>query len=190
MIKYPNGKKKSNQTFKMNNKANLGSSLENDLNATNAYYLSHELAVVHKKPTPITVVEVDYPKRSSAKITKAFYQLPSTTDYNGIYKGKYIDFEAKQTNNKTRIPLSMIHAHQINHLKAVTKQGGYGFLIIRFTQHQETYLLPFNLFEQYILNNKAKSIPYDWMVKNGKLIPESYLKPCDYLAVLDDLVKE
>ena len=64
-----------------------GMSLENDLNDSNAYYCSCDRALIHKKPTPIQVVKVDYPERSAAKITEAYYKTPGTTDYNGIYRG-------------------------------------------------------------------------------------------------------
>lgn len=188
MIGYPNGKKSNPINTKVNNKGNLGQSLENDLNRTNEFYRVHQIALVHKKPTPITVVEVDYPKRSAAKITKAFYQLPSTTDYNGIYKGIYIDFEAKQTKNKTRIPLSMIHDHQLEHLKQVLHHGGISFLIIRFSSYDETYLVEYQKIDDYLRLTKMKSIAYEWIIESGYLIPVSYLKPCDYLSVLDELL--
>ena len=75
-------------------KSNLGMKLENLINNSNTYYLENDLAVIHKKPTPIQVVRVDYPARNKAVIREAYYKTPSTTDYNGVYKGKYIDFEA------------------------------------------------------------------------------------------------
>lgn len=190
LIGYPNGKKRQSSQSKLIQKGNLGQSLENDLNLTNKYYLAHQLALVHKKPTPITVVEVDYPKRSAAQITKAFYQLPSTTDYNGVYKGIYIDFEAKQTNNKTRIPLSMIHAHQLEHLNQVGKHGGFAFLIIRFTQYNETYFVEYSRLQSFLNQGHPKSIPYEWIKENCSLIPYSFLKPCDYLAILETYIKE
>ncbi len=65
-----------------------GMSLEKDLNDSNAYYADCDRALIHKKPTPIQVVKVDYPARNSAKITEAYYKTPSTTDYNGIYRGR------------------------------------------------------------------------------------------------------
>lgn len=72
-------------------KANLGMVLEEMINDTNTYYLNNNIAVIHKKPTPIQIVKVDYPSRNKAVITEAYYKTPSTTDYNGIYKGKYIE---------------------------------------------------------------------------------------------------
>ncbi|NCC55574.1 MAG: preprotein translocase subunit SecA [Erysipelotrichia bacterium] len=70
--------------------------LENAINATNEYYASNDVAYFYKKPIPIQDVKVDYERRSAAKISEAYYKIPSTTDYNGIYRGKYIDFEAKE----------------------------------------------------------------------------------------------
>ena len=72
--------------------ANRGMSLEYDLNITNNYYLDNNIACIHKKPTPIQVVRVNYTSKKKAIINEAFFKTPSTTDYNGIYNGKYIDF--------------------------------------------------------------------------------------------------
>ena len=113
--------------------SNRGMGLEQDINDSNNYYLVQDIAVVYKKPTPITINKVDYKSRSDAIIKEAHFKIPSTTDYNGIYKGKYIDFEAKEVKNKTSFPLSNIHSHQINHLKNITQHGGIGFIIVRFS---------------------------------------------------------
>src|SRR5690554_2887356 len=126
-MKYPNAKKKVKVE---KNLANLGMTLESDIDITNNYYLNNNIAVIHKKPTPVQVVNVSYPARNKAKIVEAYYKTPSTTDYNGIYKGKHIDFDVKETNATTTFPLTNIHIHQIEHLRNVDKHGGIAFNIV------------------------------------------------------------
>lgn len=149
-IRYPNGKKylpktaaiqpqrQLNDTYR-----NRGQTLESELNDSNDYYLSQNIAVIHKKPIPIQVVNVHYPNRSAAVITEAYYRTPSTTDYNGVWNGKYLDFEAKETKNKTSFPLQNLHDHQVEHMKMVYAQNGIPFLIIRFSTIDRYFLLPY-----------------------------------------------
>ena len=62
MIGYPNRKVMPTPAVKaQDNHMGRGMSLENDLNDSNAYYCSCDRALIHKKPTPIQVVKVDYP---------------------------------------------------------------------------------------------------------------------------------
>ena len=129
-MKYPNGVNKTYKSTK--NFGNRGMNLEADINDSNEYYKENDIAIIYKKPTPITINKVDYKSRRDAVITEAHFKIPSTTDYNGVYKGKYIDFEAKETKYKTSFPLSNIHKHQIKHLNSITNHGGIGFIIIRF----------------------------------------------------------
>ena len=118
MVNYPNGKKTA-WTHAPARFGDRGMNLEKDINTTNQYYLDMDRAVIHKKPTPVQIVKVDYPMRSAAKITEAYFKTPSTTDYNGVYRGKYIDFEAKECQSKTAFSLSYIHPHQIGSLGVV-----------------------------------------------------------------------
>ncbi len=90
MVNYPH-KVPSRNSLRLPKKksvdfANRGMSFEKMINETNDYYLSHDLAVIHKKPTPIQIVKVDYPRRSRAKIVEAYFRQASTTDYSGVYK--------------------------------------------------------------------------------------------------------
>ena len=120
-MRYPNGKvyqSKTNRSLSASSKgkanfAKRGMKLDEMIKQANQWYLLRDKAIIHKKPTPIQVVSVDYPKRSRAVITEAYYRTASTTDYNGIYKGHYLDFEAKQTNLKTKFPLHNIHFRYI-----------------------------------------------------------------------------
>lgn len=188
MINYPNGKKF--QSEKNINYARRGMSLEEDLNDTNKYYLETDVAAIYKKPTPVTIVNVDYKSRSTAKITEAYFQTPSTTDYNGVYKGKYLDFEAKETHSKTSLVLSIFHPHQLAHLRRVIKYGGIGFVIIRFSELGETYLVYASDLFEFIDSTSKHSIPYKWFTEKGKMIPYRYQKKVDYLNVIDEYLSE
>lgn len=191
MIRYPNGKKTS-PSLPMAKKvvtAARGMELETEINTTNRFYLNHGIAVIHKKPTPVQIVKVDYPRRSAAKIVEAYFKIPSTTDYNGIYKGKYIDFEAKDCHSLTSFPLSSIHSHQIKHLSQVVKHGAIAFVIIRFAKKDEIYYVPFQKFESYLASSEKSSIPYTWFTENALLIPSSFAKPVDYIQVIDTLLE-
>lgn len=187
MINYPIKRKAQNKT---NNMANLGMTLESDIESTNQYYLNNDLAVIHKKPTPIQVVGVSYPARNKAKIVEAYYKTPSTTDFNGIYKGRYIDFDAKETNSKTSMPLKNIHPHQIEHLRQVSQHGGIAFLIVHFKQYDEYFFLPaallFNFWDTQNDEEKGrKSIPYDTFKAKAYLISFGYKPRLDYLAIIN-----
>lgn len=187
MINYPIARKKHQ---KINNRANLGMTLESDIESSNTYYLVNNIAVIHKKPTPVQVVNVSYPARNKAKITEAYYKTPSTTDFNGIYKGHYIDFDAKETNSKTSMPLKNIHLHQIEHLKQVDEHGGIAFLIVHFKQYDEYYILPSHiLFEYWDLQNDKekgrKSIPYETFTHKAYPIKFGFKPRLDYLKTID-----
>lgn len=187
MVNYPTKKKSNlNQNTRLP-QTKKGMNLEDDLNQTNAYYRDHDIAIVHKKPTPITVVTVDYPSRSKARITEAYYKVASTTDYNGIYKGMMIDFEAKETQSKTAFSLSNIHAHQIDHMVSIQKHGGLAFLIIRFVTKDETFLLFIEDLVEFVKMNSRQSLPYDWIVDHGHKVPYKFGCPVPYLSVLDSV---
>jgi len=182
---YPGGVKTSqNKDIYYGNR---GMSLEHDLNETNNYYLIHDIAVIHKKPTPIVIKRVDFKSRNDAIIREARFKVPSTTDYNGIYKGKYIDFEAKETKSKTSFPLSNFHDHQIKHLKSIINHGGIAFIIVRFISFNKTFYLDAGLLIDYIDNNDRKSIPYSYFEKCGHLIIDKYNPRVDYIEIIDKL---
>ncbi|MFC3014776.1 Holliday junction resolvase RecU [Virgibacillus litoralis] len=193
IMNYPNGKKNNVKQQSSDPKlgfSNRGMTLEDDINATNTYYLDRDKAIIHKKPTPVQIVNVHYPKRSAAVITEGYFKQASTTDYNGIYKHKYVDFEAKETKNKTRFPLANIHEHQIKHMKSIIDHGGVSFLIIRFAVYNETYYMPAESFiplwdKQF--NGGKKSIPYETIREKGYVIPFHYQARVNYLEVIDKL---
>lgn len=192
-MNYPDGRREL-QDFRKKPKegySNRGMTLEEDINTTNACYLQTNRAVIHKKPTPVQIVKVNYPKRSAAVITEAYFKQASTTDYNGIYRQKYIDFEAKETKNKTLFPLANIHEHQIQHMESVMDHGGVCFVIIRFSIMDETYYLDaeklISCWYNQSKGNGRKSISYKTIKKDGFLIPFHYRLRVDYLSIIDRL---
>ncbi|MBS4461120.1 Holliday junction resolvase RecU [Aerococcaceae bacterium zg-B36] len=196
MIQYPSGikpkqiAKSSTQTSnKQTQYGSRGMSLEDRINQSNDYYNTHRLAVIHKKPTPIQVVKVDYPKRSAARITEAYYRNASTTDYNGVYQGLYIDFEAKETKNKTSFPLANLPEHQRHHMLQCIEQGGIAFLILSFAVHQEVYVIPYEKVDAFIKTEKQQSLPYDYVKAVGFQCKTGVFPLIDYLDALDDYLQ-
>lgn len=180
-IRYPNKITKSVQNI---NYAHRGLLLENMINQSNNYYLEKDIALIFKKPTPIRVVKVNF-ENNYKKINKAYFEAPSTLDYNGLYKGHYLEFEAKETKNKTSFPLKNIHPHQKEHIKKVILHGGICFLIIMIKN--ETYLLSGNDYLAFLENNLSKSIKYDYIKSKGFLIETNIKVQCDYLKVIDKI---
>lgn len=185
-MNYPNGIKKNKTSSKhVINYANRGMSLEKEINDANDYYLNNNIAVIYKKPTPITITKVDYHSRCDAIIKEAYFKTPSTTDYNGIYKGRYIDFEAKETKSKSSFPISNIHTHQIIHLKKVIEHGGIAFIIVRFTTLNKTFLLDANKLLKYMDEYNIKSIPITFFESESYIINDSLKPVVNYLSIID-----
>lgn len=188
-MNYPSGIKNKKTTINTEkNFSNRGMLLENELNLSNEYYRSIDKAYIYKKPTPIKITKVDYPSRDKAVITQAFFTVPSTTDYNGIYQGKYIDFEAKETKSVTSFTLSNIHKHQIEHLKNIDRQQGIAFVIVRFTHLNKTFLLKAKDLINYISTQERKSIPLSYFEEKGYIIKDGYMPRLDYLKIVDQII--
>ena len=194
MIKYPNGqvykkeetkKKRKSSTELSISSANRGMSFENDINISNEYYREKDICLITKRPTPINVVKVDYSK--GAKITHAYFEEQSTTDYNGVYKGRYIDFEAKNTKNKTSFPLNNITKHQIEHLKKVIKHGGIAFFIIQFELLDKVFIIDASYVIHFYENEERKSIPLSCFLQSGIEVEKSYNPRLKYINAIDKL---
>ncbi len=194
MIRYPNGQIYKKEESKKKNKsstelsissANRGMSFENDINVSNEYYKDKDICLITKRPTPINVVKVDYSK--GAKITHAYFEEQSTTDYNGVYKGRYIDFEAKNTKNKTSFPLNNISKHQIDHLKRVIAHGGIAFFIIQFELLDKVFILDASYVIHFYEHEERKSIPYSCFLQSGIEVERSYNPRLKYIDAIDKL---
>ena len=170
-----------NSTF-----ANRGMSLENDINESNKYYVDYDIALIYKKPTPIRITKTNY---KNMRITDGFFESPSTLDYNGVYKGYYIEFDAKETRSKTSFPIDNIHK-QIEYIRKVIKHNGIVFLIVRFSTLNRDFVISGKDIIDYINNNERKSIPLSYFENNTYEIGTKYAPRLDYIKIVDKLINE
>ncbi|MBD7967727.1 Holliday junction resolvase RecU [Paenibacillus gallinarum] len=164
--------------------ANRGMAFERLLDYSNQMYESKGIAVINKRPTPVKVIRKTY-----GKVTEGYFEKSSTVDYDGVYEGRAVMFEAKSTNEKLRFDLSNLHSHQYDYLKKCHQAGGIAFLMVDFRQQRKIYLLPFLTLKSYVESSKKggrKSIRIEdfdvhaYEVSSGRV-------PVDYLKVIDNI---
>lgn len=203
IINYPDGRKIITKQVKSNNvdhrltenkteaerlrdsmiKRNMGMQFENDVSKSCDFYREKELADIYKRPTPIKVVKMS--KTKKGMIEEAYFQEKSTTDYVGIYKGKYIDFECKETIHDT-VPYHMIREQQFRHLELITKLGGIGFFLVSFKKAQEVYLMPATIILEEIRNKKHPGFKREFFQEHGVLVKRSFLPPYLLLDAIEE----
>lgn len=184
-MKYPNNIQKNYQ--KVINYKNRGMDLEAIINDACEFYIKEDIAIIHKKPTPIGIVEVDY-KNNKKEIKKAYFKEPSTLDYNGIYLGKYIEFDAKECHSKTSFPLNNIHKHQVEHIRKIIRHKGICFLII--SMNSAYYLLKGEDILNFIDTEERKSIPFQTITELGYKLSYSYNVGLKFIEGINILYKE
>ena len=121
-----------------NSRGLRGSVLEDLVNRSNEIYLEKGLALIQKIPTPITPVRMD---KENRHITLAYFEQRSTVDYIGAVQGIPVCFDAKECSTDT-FPLSNIHPHQVEFMKAFEEQGGVAFFLVFYSMEDLFYYLP------------------------------------------------
>lgn len=161
---------------------NRGMNLETLINETNEYYLKKDIALIYKKPTPIGISKVKYENEKKI-LEKGYFKEKSTLDYNGLYQGYYIEFEAKESLNNKAFPLANIKSHQTTHIRNVIKHHGISFLIIKI--NNTYYYLDGHDYLDFIDHFDRKSIPIDYLNDKGEIIKLGYNPNLDYLKIID-----
>lgn len=164
-------------------KSNMGMQFEADISKCCDYYRELEIADIYKRPTPIKVVKMS--KTKKGMIEEAYFQEKSTTDYVGIYKGKYIDFECKETIHDG-VPYHMIREQQFRHLDLITKLGGIGFFLVSFKKAQEVYLMKASIILEEVQKKKHPGFKREFFKEQGVLVKRSYLPPYKLLEAIDE----
>lgn len=147
-----------------------GSKLEMLIDMTNNQYRNSDLADIRKIPPPLKVGNV------SGKKVDAYLDKATWVDYNGIYKGKSLLFDAKESTIE-RFPLANLANHQYQTLKSWHRHGAVSFLIVSFwlknKNEPEIYYLKFeqlaSFWEQKDFGG-SKSIPIAYFRENCERI--------------------
>ncbi len=200
MYNYPNKKKLSdhNNNSSVQAKSSFfglekkGAKLEQLINQSNEYYADKQIAFIYKKPTPIKVNKVKSINNFGIKshvISEAYFTEKSTTDYNGLYKGYYIDFEAKQTKYKTFNLTANLHSHQIDHLNNIHNNNGIAFLIVFFYQYDKIFLIEFSQLKEQ-LKLKKSLITISFFEKYGFEIKQQLHPALDYIKTIDLILEK
>lgn len=168
-------------------KANMGMGFEADVTKTCEYYRKNNISAIYKRPTPIKVVKMS--KVHPGMIEEAYFEEKSTTDYVGIYKGKYIDFECKETIHDT-IPFHMIREQQFHHLAQITEMGGIGFFLVSFKTVQEVYLMPCVKMLKLIEGNKHPGFKRQFFIDEGIRVQRGYLPSYYIIEAIEEAFKE
>lgn len=195
MIKYPNGivipanaitlEKKKRRVSKFTNRANMGMNLESDVTKSCNFFLEKGMASIYKRPTPIRIVHLD--KKNPGKITEAYFAEKSTTDFVGVYRSKYIDFECKESASDT-LEFQKIRPQQITHLDAVLKMGGIGFFMVSFTHRGEVYILDAHYVVDRVLKEHShEGYKREFFIEHGKLLRQGYIPRLEILEAIDAL---
>lgn len=162
---------------------NRGMGFEREIIESNQYYYENDIALITKRATPIKVIKAD-----EEKITEAKFIDTSYLDFDGIYRGKYIAFEAKECNSDTSFPLSNIRDIQLRALANLDKFGAITFLFINFTNINKYFILMSKDLFEFIKENNRKSIPLSYLEKVGHKVDRTLNPPLDYLSILSKII--
>lgn len=117
-------------------------------------------------------------------------KLKSTVDYDGVYKGRAIEFEAKSTENVTRFDLKNIAQHQLNYLEKAEAIGAICFFFIEFSVYKSVFVLPLSVIQSYVeMSRQSKNkqpIPKADFNIYGYLVDQTERAPVDYLQYVDE----
>jgi len=142
-------------------------------------YSNKKIANIDKIPTPYKIIG------SAKKCLLAIPEKKSTVDYIGEYQGLPFAMEAKKTNNKTFYPIDPWKREQ-HQREFLQNWNGLKYYYISFWNIQEDYLVPFDVYKEFLTNKK---ISIKWLRNNlPKVVPGRGIV-ADFLACSDLLQK-
>jgi len=165
---------------------NRGMSFEALIDYSNQIYEQIGRALITKRPTPVKILG-----RSPKGMVQGYLEKPSTVDYDGVFQGRSINFEAKSTKELNRFDLKNIHDHQVQHLKKCHEHGGISFILVEFRAHNKTFLMQYETLAGYWsrkVRGGAKSISFEEFEHTAYEVARGRV-PVDYLPVVEQVWK-
>lgn len=167
--------------------ANRGRTLELALEQSNGVYRERGIALVHKVPTAWLPI-----RGSSGKIITAKVDEPACVDFLGVYRGRAIAFDAKET-RKERWPVSAVTGLQLRWLEDWDRAAGVGFLVVQYVlEGDEAYLVPFSRlaiwYHRACWPRGEKSVHVDEARSSCQRVVSARGVLLDYLAALDEVL--
>lgn len=135
--------------------------LETLLNQTFQRYETQKIAVFRKQSLPIKIRQIQANQVIGELSEKC------DADYYGIYLGKFIAIEAKQT-NKNNFNYQQIQEHQQNYLQLIHDCGGLSYLVIYFEKPDEFHLIEFYFLRDFHENHHTNQIPLSYIKTYGR----------------------
>lgn len=155
--------------------ANRGLKFEEEIQKRCDYLRKEGIALISKVPTDWKVLRKYSPAKKRTEIYSAF---PTSTsrfiDFVGIFKGKAIGIEAKETQETTRFPFDNIKDTQIEFLKEWVELGGLGYYMVRFKTNKKVFLVPSEVMHECMETIGRKSAPYQWFIDNAEIQEVDY----------------
>lgn len=159
---------------------NRGMLLESIINKSIVTYKENNIGIFHKKELPITFSKIK-DEDGKLKIDNGFIKNKSTADYYGIYKGRFVAFEAKST-KLDYLPISNIKDHQYYYLRDISFHGGICFLIIFLSAKNEFYAIDVNK-----INISGTRITREELKEDGILLELTYPGIIDFAYAIDKM---
>ncbi len=160
---------------------NRGMLLEKIINTSINHYINSNVAYFKKNNLEIKFQSIASSTDSKKiKLNNSFINGKSTVDYYGLYKSRYITFEAKSTDDDN-LPISNIKPHQHKHLLFIKSLGGISFYLIFFKHQSKIFLVDV----EDIDYENMKYLSYEYISSIGKELDIIFPGIIDFLSVLN-----
>lgn len=172
--------------------ANRGRTFEEYIEYSNRHYESGGDGLIFKQHTHFLPIRDRRGKVVSCKVDQK-----AICDYVGIFHGKAVAIEAKET-QKGNIRFDAVQPHQADFLERFERLGGKAFVVVSF-DFKRFFCIPWNYWYAWYMKHTHNisniAAVYDWPVPDKKsvriedLLPEWEVKAgitgaLDYLAIL------